>query len=124
MISFTNNLFAGNVTNEVKQSYKERMEFIKEYVSRIKENRKKDKNFRGSVVEAASGRMFTRWGSFSQLELDNLALEDCKKAGGLDCLVRYRTLKKNPKYNRLARYSNSKKSLKVLVQNPLIKNLI
>jgi len=112
-----NNSYAGNITEEVRKSYIERAQFIKDYISTIKENRKKDKKFRGSVVESVSGRLFTRWGSRSQNELDKAALDSCKKAGEIDCLVRFRTLKKNSKYNRFAKYNNSKQSLKVLGEN-------
>ncbi|WP_262589713.1 putative zinc-binding metallopeptidase [Candidatus Pelagibacter communis] len=114
IIFFQNKVYAGNITAEVKKSYKERTEFVKKYISTIKENRKTNKKFKGSIVESVSGRLYTRWGSLSQYELDQKALKDCKNDGGVDCLVRFRTLKKNPKYNRLARYNNSKKSLKVL----------
>lgn len=114
IISFNTDLEAGNITAEVRKSYEERANFIKEYISTIKENKKKDKKFKGSVVESVSGRLFTRWGPFSQKVLDKNALDDCKKAGELECLVRFRTLKKNSKYNRYAKYDSSKKSLKVL----------
>lgn len=109
-----NNLSAGNITAEVKKSYQERAEFIRNYISKIKESRKSDKNFRGVVVESVSGRLYTRWGSLPQDQLDKAALENCNKDGEIDCLVRFRTLKKNPKYNRYAKYINSKLSLKVL----------
>ena len=114
IISFNSVSKAGNITDQVRKSYEERANFIKDYISKIKENRKKDKKFKGSVVEAVSGRLFTRWGPFSQKTLDKNALDDCKKAGELDCLVRFRTLTKNSKYNRYAKYDSSKKSLKVL----------
>ena len=105
---------AGNISAEVKKSYEERAKFIKEYIANLKENRKKNKKYKGSVVESVSGRLFTRWGPFPQNQLDKNALDDCKKAGELDCLVRFRTLSKNPKYNRYAKYDSSKKRLKVL----------
>ncbi|MDC0974632.1 putative zinc-binding metallopeptidase [Candidatus Pelagibacter sp.] len=111
---FQNNVFAGNVTEEIRQSYIQRAEFVKNYISTIKENKKKDKKFRGTIVEAVDGRLYTRMGVLPQNELDKTALEDCKKDGGIDCLVRFRTLKKNLKYNRYAKYINSKLSLKVL----------
>ena len=114
IISFNSVSKAGNITDQVRKSYEDRANFIKDYISKIKENRKKDKKFKGSVVEAVSGRLFTRWGPFSQKTLDKNALDDCKKAGELDCLVRFRTLTKNSKYNRYAKYDSSKKSLKVL----------
>ena len=50
-IFFQNKLYAGNITAEVRQSYKERTEFVKKYISTIKENRKTNKKFKGSVVE-------------------------------------------------------------------------
>ena len=109
-----NQLYAGNITPEVRQAYKERTEFVKKYISTIKENRKTNKKFKGSIVEAVSGRLYTSWGSLSQYELDQKALKNCKSDGEIECLVRFRTLKKNPKYNRYAKYINSKSSLKVL----------
>ena len=83
---------------------------LKNYITEIKKNRKKNKNFKGSVVETVSGKLFVRWGSFSQNVLDKKALEDCRKAGEIDCLVRFRTLKKNLKYNRFAKYIDLKKA--------------
>ena len=38
-----NELQAGNITPEVRQAYKERTEFVKKYISTIKENRKTNK---------------------------------------------------------------------------------
>ena len=114
VLLFQNKVFAGNITEEVRQSYKERAEFVKNYISTIKENRKKDKNFRGTIVESVSGRLYTRMGPIPQNQLDKTALEDCKKDGGIDCLVRFRTLEKNLKYNRYAKFINSKNSLNVL----------
>ncbi|WP_440643590.1 putative zinc-binding metallopeptidase [Candidatus Pelagibacter sp. HIMB123] len=107
-------LYAGNITAEARQAYKERTEFVKKYISTIKENRKTNKKFKGSIVEAVSGRLYTSWGTLSQYELDQKALKNCKSDGEIECLVRFRTLKKNPKYNRYAKYINSKLSLKVL----------
>ena len=109
-----NQLHAGNITPEVRQAYKERTEFVKKYISTIKENRKTNKKFKGSIVEAVSGRLYTSWGTLSQYELDQKALKNCKSDGEIECLVRFRTLKKNPKYNRYAKYIKSKSSLKVL----------
>ena len=40
------------------------------------------------------GKIYTRLGTKSQKELDTLAINDCKKDGGIDCLVRFRSLKK------------------------------
>ena len=44
VLLFQNKVFAGNITEEVRQSYKERAEFVKNYISTIKENKKKIKN--------------------------------------------------------------------------------
>ncbi|AFS47579.1 hypothetical protein HIMB5_00008270 [alpha proteobacterium HIMB5] len=123
-IFFFNDLKAGNINEEVKKSYEARAQFIKDYISKIKEGRKKDKKFRGSVAESVSGRFYTRWGTRPQNQLDKLALEDCKKAGELDCLIRFRTLKKNSKYNRYAKYDNSKQSLKVLGEHIKSKKIL
>ncbi|MDC1133267.1 hypothetical protein OAS72_01760, partial [Candidatus Pelagibacter sp.] len=67
---FQNNVFAGNVTEEIRQSYIQRAEFVKNYISTIKENKKKDKKFRGTIVEAVDGRLYTRMGVLPQNELD------------------------------------------------------
>ncbi|WP_440690708.1 putative zinc-binding metallopeptidase [Candidatus Pelagibacter sp. HIMB1782] len=111
---FPNNLYAGSITTDAKKAYQERVEFVKKYISTIEENRKTNKKFRGSVVESVSGNLYTMWGSLPQNQLDKQALDSCKKDGGVDCLVRFRTLEKNLKYNRYAKYINSKLSLKVL----------
>ena len=42
-----NQLYAGNITPEVRQAYKERTEFVKKYIATIKENRKTNKKFLG-----------------------------------------------------------------------------
>ena len=97
-----------------RKFYEERANFIKNYISIIKKERKKNKNFKGTIVESLDGKIFTRYGSQTQKKLDDQALLDCKNGEGVECLVRFRTLKKNLKYNRLAQYINSKKKLKVL----------
>ena len=97
-----------------KEFYEGRAKFIKEYINDIKEKRKKDKKFKGSVVESLWGKIYTRLGTKSQKELDTLAINDCKKDGGIDCLVRFRSLKKNSDYNRYAKYDSSNKSVKIL----------
>ena len=45
IIFFQNKVNAGNITAEVKKSYQERTEFVKKYISTIKENRKTNKKF-------------------------------------------------------------------------------
>lgn len=113
LFSFNQKTFAGQ-NQDLKKFYDERAEFIKKYISFIKEKKKEDKEFKGSVVESVNGQMFIRYGVSAQKQIDNQALKDCRDKGGLECLVRFRTLKKNEKYNRLAEYINSKKRLKVL----------
>ena len=66
------------------------------------------------MVESLWGKIYTRLGTKSQKELDTLAINDCKKDGGIDCLVRFRSLKKNSDYNRYAKYDSSNKSVKIL----------
>jgi len=99
-----------------RKFYEDRAEFIKSYIADIKEKRKEDKNFKGTVVETMWGKLYTRLGTQSQEDLDNQALADCKKDGGIECLVRFRSLSVNKNYNRYAYYDNSKKVLKVLDQ--------
>lgn len=111
IIFFTKSI---NAKEDDRKFYEERAKFIKNYISIIKEEKKKNKNFKGSVVESLNGQIFIQYGIISQKKLDNIALSDCKKAEGIDCLVRFKTLKKNLKYNRLAEYKHSKKKLKVL----------
>ena len=113
LFSYNQKTFAGE-NHDLKKWYDERSEFIKNYISVIKEKKKQNKDFKGSVVESINGQIFIRYGVSTQQEIDNQALKDCKDIGGLECLVRFRTLKKNKKYNRLAEYINSKKQLKVL----------
>ena len=113
LFSYNQKTFAGE-NHDLKKWYDQRSEFIKNYISVIKEKKNQNKDFKGSVVESVNGQLFVRYGVSTQKEIDNQALKDCKDIGGLECLVRFRTLKKNKKYNRLAEYINSKKQLKVL----------
>ena len=107
---------SSNSSQENRKFYEDRAEFLKKYIKEIKEKRKSNKNVNGSIVETLSGKIYTRIGIQTQKEIDNLTIQDCKIDGGIDCLVRFRSLKKNPKYNRLAKYDESKKTLKVLNQ--------
>ena len=107
-----NNLQAGNFSPETTKWYEQRGKFIKNYISIIKEKREENKKFGGSIVESLSGKWFFRYGPFPQGELDKRALNACKAAGELECLVRFRTLSKNPEYNRYAKYNSSKHRLK------------
>lgn len=106
-------LYAGNNTY-LERLYKSRVDSIKTYISTIKSENKKNSMFKGSVVESLSGRFFIQYGAGSQNQIDRKALSECKKAGGIDCEVRFRSLKINTKYNRFAKFNNSKQKLNVL----------
>ena len=103
-----------NHSSDNREFYENRAKFIKEYIDDLKQKKKLNNQFKGSVVETVWGKIYTRLGTDSQAKLDELAVKDCKDDGGIDCLVRFRSLKKNPKYNRYAKYYPSKSSLKVL----------
>ncbi|WP_440930934.1 putative zinc-binding metallopeptidase [Candidatus Pelagibacter sp.] len=109
-------LASSNSSQENRKFYEDRTEFLKKYIKEIKEKRKINKNVNGSIVETLWGKIYTRIDIQSQNDIDNLTLQDCKNDGGIDCIVRFRSLKINPKYNRLAKYDKSKKTLKVLDQ--------
>ena len=116
LIILINNSFASSnsQTPDNRKFYEGREKFMREYIADIKEKRKIDKEFKGSVVETLWGKIYTRLGTESQQELDEAAIKDCKSDGGVDCLVRFRSLKKNPNYNRFAVYNDNNKTLKVL----------
>lgn len=109
-------LASSNSSQDNRKFYEDRAEFLKKYIKEIKEKRKINKNVNGSIVETLWGKIYTRIDIQSQNDIDNLTLQDCKNDGGIDCIVRFRSLKINPKYNRLAKYNKSKKTLKVLDQ--------
>ena len=85
-----------NHSSDNRKFYENRVKFIKEYIKDLKEKRKKNKNLNGSVVETISGNFYTRLGTDTQKKIDQEAINDCKKDGGIECLVRFRSLKKNP----------------------------
>ena len=103
-----------NQNSDNREFYDNRAKFIKSYIEDLKKRKKLNNKFKGSVVETVWGKLYTRLGTDTQVNIDKAALSDCKKDGGIDCLVRFRSLKKNSKYNRYARYYSSKNSLKVL----------
>ena len=103
-----------NHNSDNREFYDNRAKFIKSYIEDLKKRKKLNNKFKGSVVETVWGKIYTRLGIDTQANIDKAALADCEKDGGVDCLVRFRSLKKNPKYNRYARYYSSKNSLKVL----------
>ena len=54
------------------------------------------------MVETISGDFYTRLGVDTQKKIDQKAIDDCIKDNGVECLVRFRSLKKNHNYNRFA----------------------
>ena len=103
-----------NHSSDNRKFYENRVKFIKEYIKDLKEKRKNNKYLNGSVVETISGNFYTRLGTDTQKKIDQEAINDCIKDGGIECLVRFRSLKKNPEYNRFAKLNKLKKTLKVL----------
>jgi len=116
LLSLNINLAHGskNHNSDNREFYDNRAKFIKTYIEDLKKKKKLNSKFKGSVVETVWGKIYTRLGTDTQANVDKAALSDCRKDGGIDCLVRFRSLKKNPKYNRYAKYYSSKNSLKVL----------
>tara|TARA_B100001939_G_C16907985_1_gene603236 strand:+ start:521 stop:1579 length:1059 start_codon:yes stop_codon:yes gene_type:complete len=104
---------SGHVDN--REFYESRVTFIKEYIDQIKEKRKTNSRIKGTVVETLDGDMFTSIDDkLSQKELDEITLKECEDAEGIGCQIRFRTLKKNKKYNRYAKYDYGKKILFML----------
>lgn len=106
---------AGSNHEDNREFYESRVKFIKEYISQIKEKRKTNSRIKGTVVETLNGDMFTSIDDqLSQKELDEITLKECEDANGIGCQIRFRTLKKNKKYNRYAKYDYGKKILFML----------
>ena len=84
--------------------YEQRYNFLKNYIEQLKTLQKKDKNYKGSVVETISGSFFIGFGKGSQNQIDLEALSKCNLKKGDDCKVRFQSLKKNKNYNRLAKF--------------------
>ena len=115
IFTFMNNTYAGS--NPYEKYYEYRIQQIKSYINKIKSGKKINTNYKGVVVESLNGNFFIQYGNDSQYKIDQKALSICKKKSGIDCLVRFRSLSINPKYNRYAKYINSKQSLYVLGKN-------
>ena len=116
-------LASENHSSDNRKFYENRVKFIKEYIEDLKEKRKDNKDINGAVVETISGDFYTRLGVDTQKKIDQKAIDDCIKDNGVECLVRFRSLKKNPNYNRFAQLNESKKTLKVLDEHISVKKV-
>jgi len=99
-IFFCKITYAGDNNN----FYEQRHNFLKNYIEQLKTLQKKDKNYKGSVVETISGSFFIGFGTSSQNQIDLETLSKCNLKKGADCKVRFQSLKKNKNYNRLAKF--------------------
>jgi len=104
--------------NDQNYFYKSRLNFLKNYIEQLKTLQKKDKNYKGSVVETISGSFFVSFGKSSQNKVDLKTLKECNLKRGIDCKVRFQSLKKNKDYNRLAKF-NKKNNLLLLLENKI-----
>ena len=90
--------------NDQNNFYESRYNFLKNYIEQLKTLQDKDKNYKGSVVETISGSFFISFGRDSQNKIDLETLNKCNLKEGVDCKVRFQSLKKNKDYNRLAKF--------------------
>ena len=90
--------------NDQNNFYESRYNFLKNYIEQLKTLQEKDKNYKGSVVETISGSFFISFGKGSQNKIDLETLNKCNLKEGVDCKVRFQSLKKNKDYNRLAKF--------------------
>ena len=97
--------------NDLSTFYEGRYNFLKDYLNKLETFKKKDSKFKGSVVETMRGAFYSSFGPYSQNKVDNRALDNCKKDGGLGCKVRFQSFKKNENYNRFAQFDSSKNIL-------------
>ena len=65
-IFFCKITYAGDNNN----FYEQRHNFLKNYIEQLKTLQKKDKNYKGSVVETISGSFFIGFGTSSQNQID------------------------------------------------------
>ena len=70
------------------------------------------------MVETISGSFFVSFGKSSQNKVDLKTLKECNLKRGIDCKVRFQSLKKNKDYNRLAKF-NKKNNLLLLLENKI-----
>ena len=100
--------------NDQNNFYESRYNFLKNYIEQLKTLQDKDKNYKGSVVETISGSFFISFGRDSQNKIDLETLNKCNLKEGVDCKVRFQSLKKNKDYNRLAKFDKKNNLLSSL----------
>ncbi|MDC0435863.1 putative zinc-binding metallopeptidase [Pelagibacteraceae bacterium] len=96
-----------------KSFYEGRAKFIKEYILELENLRKDDPDYNGAIAESLQGSFFLALDKKSQDEVDQLALDSCKKSGNRGCKIRFRSLAPNPDYNRFAVFDSDKGNLNV-----------
>ena len=109
--------------NDQNNFYESRYNFLKNYIEQLKTLQKKDQNYKGSVVETISGSFFIIFGKGSQNKVDQETLSQCNLKKGLDCKVRFQSLKKNKDYNRLAKF-DKKNNLLFSLENKIDSKIV
>ena len=109
--------------NDQNIFYEQRYNFLKNYIRQLKTLQKKDKNFKGSVVETMSGSFFVSFGKSSQNQIDLKALNQCSLKKGIECKVRFQSLTKNKNYNRLAKF-DKKNNLLYSLENKIESKIV
>ena len=104
--------------NDQNNFYESRYIFLKSYIEQLKTLQDKDKNYKGSVVETISGSFFISFGRGSQNKIDLETLNECNLKEGVDCKVRFQSLKKNKDYDRLAKF-DKKNNLLFSLENKI-----
>ena len=109
--------------NDQNNFYESRHNFLKNYIEQLKTLQDKDKNYKGSVVETISGSFFISFGRDSQNKIDLETLNKCNLKEGVDCKVRFQSLKKNKDYNRLAKF-DKKNDLLFSLENKIDSKIV
>ena len=109
--------------NDQNNFYESRYNFLKNYIEQLKTLQDKDKNYKGSVVETISGSFFISFGRDSQNKIDLETLNKCNLKEGVDCKVRFQSLKKNKDYNRLAKF-DKKNNLLLSLENKIDSKIV
>ena len=109
--------------NDQNNFYEQRYIFLKDYIEQLKALQKKDKNFKGSVIETISGSFFVGFGKGSQNHIDLEALSKCNLKKGIDCKVRFQSFTKNKNYNRLAEF-DKKNNLLFSLENKIESKIV
>ena len=109
--------------NDQNNFYESRYNFLKNYIEQLKTLQNKDKNYKGSVVETISGSFFISFGRGRQNKIDLETLNKCNLKEGVDCKVRFQSLKKNKDYNRLAKF-DKKNNLLFSLENKIDSKIV